>query len=1729
MPLIGAQGPGSNISWRGNLDEYPDEFIFPPENGGDGSGVLPGLAYTSSPVTVTGINYKALFVATLNEPLFALNAGVGVSVRVTPYIEETDSYGTVGDFVDASDSQNNPVIIRNKDKVELEVLTLSANVVGRDAFNVIYGIGVTIGKRTGDGWTVKTRELDDDPDFFDFTDLDNLEINTLQGSDVVTVTGIDDIIGVDVFIVGNGELRINGGSWTQTAKIFDGDTLQLRNTTSNFYNTSVTTLVQLGIFQANWNITTRLADTSIDPFTFTDVVDVDLSTVHESNIITISGADENLNGNNPLPITFTSPNSSEYRITRGGSVVQEYTTASTNTCNNGDTIQIKQTASSSYSTTTDATLTVANQSDTYSVTTRPRPIDTIPSAFVFTDQTNVLRNELIYSNIITLNGMTTGDGANIFDEGTASIAADSAVEAKFKVTRGGTVVQDWTSGTFGVRQGDQIQLRLLSATTSQGTRSATFTVSGTNTFSVIAGVPGSTSDTWNVTSKARDCGITAFSLTDVPQGTSTLVPGQQAQTEFTVGGSFEFDCNITATTSNTNSYLKKKGTNVQGTTLNDLKQGDIVEIYMTTPYYCSTRSTTISLSAAFATSGSNQSDVWTISPPAPPLPTLNLTASNLNPPFVFPDGGSTTINYEYTHVTNSAVTSKQTPASSGGSAFTDLTSITPTTLADQTKTGSKNVTNLINGQTKFELTVSNCTGSTTDTINVIVGTPPSPTLFFCATSSLSDTCSKQVSIKRNNSKKIYWSSTNAIKVQAIQGTGFSTGNKQSGNDTVTPATDGEVYIARAVGAGSNPDEVDKSITFNFSPSVTLTANPTSIITGQSTKLSWNIVDADQITSSSGQDFTNVASTSSTTTTSSSSSTTITGSTITVTDQSYTLDGVTYPVRGRLWVPTSVTNSSVDAVVAYPGTLSLDTSASATTILTSANTMVSLLKGDDIAINDKIIFGVAYPQDGITPAQNINLLSQADLNSFEFGDNLPYARAALLWVKNNLNTYLSSNNLSKTRDKVYMFGHSQGGSLVHKLNTLETTDGVIANAPGPIRLDITCSAQESNGLVGNNQSLDANNITCQKMFDAFGSATTAQEYKDVSLLYNYVTGHKAKITYLQSLDDTTGGTGSTGQVTWMNDLTSAMTSNSQNYEYITAPTGGHDGFYKPQNTDFHAAIQNVVGSTYSASQKTSAGTTSSGNAQSGNKNVTPSTSGTFTYTMTVRNSRTGETDQDDATVKVTNDTTVDNYNMNPSSKTNVNRGSAHESQPQFVSSPQNSVHGLSPNVTVTATISGGGAKFLDGTTSKSGVKNGTSCSSLRIKMNASNSFNTQKTATMNIGGVQRTFKVKTLDCTVSNGTFSLGGCTLKTRQFKSTNGVGGNRQGVIGVSGCSGTTGGNREKVTKGTIDRFANDREQNSTFTLPTGTSTVEAKGIAGGGGGGKQNTSDEGAGGGGGGGAFKIEWNNAEGGDVIKFFAGRGGKGATTAGQWDDKERPYPGGSGQDSWVEIKGKNISQRIRSEGGEAGDEKNGGVGGKGAGGLPGQPTSWFGGNGGQGSGRRGDEGGHGGGAGRIYASEPENSSNECQNGVADPGSQRCSQGGPGQGSQFNGNCSGSNRQEKGTQEGARGNQWGGGGSGGGCGNGGGDGGAGAVAIVYTIQYTKYNKTDVFKRINRAFWDKRNYPATQSQMTNWYNNFKDKPQNYPTLGSLYNAIVAALGTGTKATGVTDNCGNAYPKYK
>ena len=175
---------------------------------------------------------------------------------------------------------------------------------------------------------------------------------------------------------------------------------------------------------------------------------------------------------------------------------------------------------------------------------------------------------------------------------------------------------------------------------------------------------------------------------------------------------------------------------------------------------------------------------------------------------------------------------------------------------------------------------------------------------------------------------------------------------------------------------------------------------------------------------------------------------------------YTIDGTSYPIMGSLYVPTGLSASTIDAVVVFHGTLSSGTIGQAAEDMLDRFVVTTVT---NLNIRDKIVFAAAYPQDHISQSDQYNLsgvgTEQAD---FLMGDNLPYARAAIEWVKNDLNSFISFQGGTKQVGDVYLFGHSQGGKLVSKINTIDTgLAGVIANAPGPIQFDQTCSADPGN--------------------------------------------------------------------------------------------------------------------------------------------------------------------------------------------------------------------------------------------------------------------------------------------------------------------------------------------------------------------------------------------------------------------------------------------------------------------------------------------------------------------------------------------------------------------------------------------------------------------------------------------------------------------------------------------
>lgn len=175
-------------------------------------------------------------------------------------------------------------------------------------------------------------------------------------------------------------------------------------------------------------------------------------------------------------------------------------------------------------------------------------------------------------------------------------------------------------------------------------------------------------------------------------------------------------------------------------------------------------------------------------------------------------------------------------------------------------------------------------------------------------------------------------------------------------------------------------------------------------------------------------------------------------------------------------------NDVDVLLVFHGTVLFDSS-----LITAANTTLDKFKGI-LDNKNMMIVSVAYPQE--------NLL---------LGDNIIQAESALLWLKNKANKELGINV-----KKIFLGGHSQGGYIVTRLNTMHSTNGVIANAPGPLNLVYRCQLEESGQIQPG--------AVCTKLRNVYGTTTiNPNAYFERSLL-NFTKGFKSDILFIQGLND-----------------------------------------------------------------------------------------------------------------------------------------------------------------------------------------------------------------------------------------------------------------------------------------------------------------------------------------------------------------------------------------------------------------------------------------------------------------------------------------------------------------------------------------------------------------------------------------------------------------------------------
>lgn len=172
----------------------------------------------------------------------------------------------------------------------------------------------------------------------------------------------------------------------------------------------------------------------------------------------------------------------------------------------------------------------------------------------------------------------------------------------------------------------------------------------------------------------------------------------------------------------------------------------------------------------------------------------------------------------------------------------------------------------------------------------------------------------------------------------------------------------------------------------------------------------------------------------------------------------------------------------DVILLFHGTVTYDS-----LILNAAYNTLDGFKGI-LERKDIMLVSVAYPEE--------NLL---------FGDNIKFAETALLWLKNK-----ASLELNVKIKKIFMAGHSQGGYLVTRLNTMHQTDGVIANAPGPLNLIFRCQLEEEGKI--------QKGVVCNLLKNKFGTTSINPEAYKLRSLLNYTADFKSDILFVQGLDD-----------------------------------------------------------------------------------------------------------------------------------------------------------------------------------------------------------------------------------------------------------------------------------------------------------------------------------------------------------------------------------------------------------------------------------------------------------------------------------------------------------------------------------------------------------------------------------------------------------------------------------
>ena len=274
---------------------------------------------------------------------------------------------------------------------------------------------------------------------------------------------------------------------------------------------------------------TAAIDVTPEPFDLGSVSDVELSSVQQSSLVTITGLSDGVQ----VPLRISN---GEYQLDSGS-----YTSTSA-WVSNGAQIRVRHTASALGSSTTETVLSVGGLSVPFnggnlqgdvvsaSFTSTTRNVDTTPAAFSFTSVSDTALDSWVISNTITVSEISYATPISI-SNGEYSIDCGTS----------------FTSNAGTVEDGDTVCVRQRTASTTSTSKTTTLTIGTvsadfvTTTTSSVDTSPDDFSFTAQ-TNVARVATITSNTIT---------VTGINAPTPISVSGSGGYSIGCTETTVNT--------------------------------------------------------------------------------------------------------------------------------------------------------------------------------------------------------------------------------------------------------------------------------------------------------------------------------------------------------------------------------------------------------------------------------------------------------------------------------------------------------------------------------------------------------------------------------------------------------------------------------------------------------------------------------------------------------------------------------------------------------------------------------------------------------------------------------------------------------------------------------------------------------------------------------------------------------------------------------------------------------------------------------------------------------------------------------------------------------------------------------------------------------------------------------------------------------------------------